>query len=93
MPANNCFERCVLYCVCVHIELYCTICLGYERKMNQAYTTYPSEHDGMLTDTFSPTVSECAFISLIFRRISFSDFGAFIFTEPKYVTPANSVQS
>lgn len=51
--------------------------------MIQAYTTYPSEHDGMLTDTFSPTVCECVFISLILRRISFSDFGAFIFTEPK----------
>lgn len=61
--------------------------------MNQAYTTYPSEQDGMLTDTFSPTVCECVFISLIFRKISFSDFGALIFTEPKYVTPANSVQS
>lgn len=61
-------------------------------KLN-AYTTYPSEHDGTLTDTFIPFECECEFISLIFRRISFSDFGAFILDEPRYVMPANSVQS
>lgn len=61
--------------------------------INITHTTNPSEQDGMLTDTFKPFECECAFISLIFRRISFSDFGAFILTEPKYVTPANSVQS
>lgn len=63
------------------------------RENDSTYTTYPSEHDGMLTDTFMPFDCECEFISLIFRSISFSDLGALILAEPRYVTPANSVQS
>lgn len=89
MPENKCF---FLSYDRSFTTTSTTVCLGNKNEY-QAYTTYPSEHDGMLTDTFSPVVCECAFISLIFRWISFSDFGAFIFTEPKYVTPENSVQS
>lgn len=56
------------------------------------HTTNPSEHVGMLTATLKP-LELAAFISAIFRAISISDRGAFIVLEPKYVTPANSVQS
>lgn len=71
----------------------CLIWLANKMRCKNTYTTYPSEHDGIPTDTFMPFDCECEFISLIFRKISFSDFGAFILTEPRYVTPANSVQS
>lgn len=65
-----------------------------EAKAFVAYTTNPSEQDGMLTATFNPPPGVTwEFNSLMLRSTSTSDFGAFILTEPRYVTPANSVQS
>lgn len=62
-------------------------------ERNVTYTTYPSELLGMLTDTSIPVFVDSEFISDILRLISVSDFGAFIPTLPRYVTPEKIVHS
>lgn len=62
-------------------------------KVGNTYTTNPCDEHGTETETLIPCSELCSFNMAIFRWISASDLGAFMAAAPRYVTPANIVQS
>jgi hypothetical protein len=65
----------------------------FDRHVGTTYTTKPCDEHGTETDTLMPCSELCSFNMAMLRWISASDLGAFIAAAPKYVTPANIVQS